>query len=91
LEVLCRKTKYPADFLILGSAASKTCPIIFGRPFLNTCGTIIDCKKEKNLTKWRGLTRQISNMKDLGSGSRASDELEGKISQTRCISKVNIG
>jgi hypothetical protein len=29
-------------------------------------------------------------MKELGSGSRASDELEGKISQTRCVSKVNV-
>jgi hypothetical protein len=34
--------------------ASKTCPIIFGRPFLNTCGAVIDCKKEKNLTKFDG-------------------------------------
>jgi hypothetical protein len=41
VEVLCCKTKYPADFLVLGSAASKTCPIIFGRPFLNTCGAIM--------------------------------------------------
>jgi hypothetical protein len=30
VEVLCGKTKYPADFLVLGSAASKTYPIIFG-------------------------------------------------------------
>jgi hypothetical protein len=54
VEVLCDKTKYPADFLVLGSAASKTCPIIFGRPFLNTCGAVIDCKKEKFLTKFDG-------------------------------------
>jgi hypothetical protein len=54
VEVLCSKTKYPADFLVLGSAASKTCPIIFGRPFLNTCGAIIDCMKEKILTKFDG-------------------------------------
>jgi hypothetical protein len=54
VEVLCGKTKYPADFLVLGSVASKTCPIIFRRPFLNTCGTIIDCKKEKILTKFDG-------------------------------------
>jgi hypothetical protein len=54
VEVLCGKTKYHADFLVLGSAASKTCPIIFGRPFLNTCGAIIDCKKEKFLTKFDG-------------------------------------
>src|SRR4051812_21051928 len=43
VEVLCGKNKYPADFLVLGNEASKTCPIIFGRPFLNTCGAIIDC------------------------------------------------
>jgi hypothetical protein len=54
VEVLCGKTKYPTDFLILGIEASKTCPVIFGRPFLNTCGTIIDCKKEKILTKFDG-------------------------------------
>src|SRR3954471_4443119 len=54
VEVLCGKIKYPADFLVLNSAASKTCPIICGRPFLNTCGAIIDCKKEKNLTKFDG-------------------------------------
>jgi hypothetical protein len=54
VKVLCSKTKYPADFLVLGSAASKTCPIIFGRPFLSTCGTVIDCKKEKFFTKFDG-------------------------------------
>jgi hypothetical protein len=51
VEVLYGKTKYPADFLILGTEVSKTCPIIFGRPFLNTCAAVIDCKKEKILTK----------------------------------------
>jgi hypothetical protein len=54
VEVLCDKTKYPADFLILGTEASKTCPIIFGRPFLNTYGAVIDCKKVKILTKFDG-------------------------------------
>ena len=54
VEVLCGKTKYPADFLVLGSAATKTCPIIFGRHFLHTCGAVIDCKKEKILTKFDG-------------------------------------
>jgi hypothetical protein len=47
VEVLCGKTKYPTE-------VSKTCPIIFGRPFLNTCGAVIDCKKEKFLTKFDG-------------------------------------
>jgi hypothetical protein len=54
VEVLCGKTKYPTDFLVLGKEASKTCPIIFGRPFLNTCGAMIDCKKEKIFTKFNG-------------------------------------
>jgi hypothetical protein len=54
VEVLCGKIKYPTDFLVLCSAASKTCPIIFGRPFLNTCGNVIDCKKEKIFTKFAG-------------------------------------
>jgi hypothetical protein len=54
VEVLCGKTKYPADFLVLGSVASKTCPIIFGRPFLNICGAVIDCRKEKIYTKFDG-------------------------------------
>jgi hypothetical protein len=52
VEVLCGKTKYPTDFLVLGKEASKTCPIIFGRPFLNTCSIVIDCKKEKVVTKF---------------------------------------
>src|SRR4051794_29913783 len=54
VEVLCGKTKYPADFLVLGNEASKTCPIIFGRPLLNTCGAIIDCQKDKVFTKCNG-------------------------------------
>src|SRR3954469_5689646 len=47
VEVLCGKVKYPTDFLVLGSVQDSYCPIIFGRPFLNTCGVIIDCKKGK--------------------------------------------
>jgi hypothetical protein len=54
VEVLCGKTKYPTNFLVLGTEPSKTCPIIFGRCFLNTCGAVIDCKKEKILTKFDG-------------------------------------
>ena len=36
VEILCGKTKYPADFLVLGSPQDSFCPIIFGRTFLNT-------------------------------------------------------
>ena len=45
VEVLCGKTKYPADFLVLGSPQDSFCPIIFGRPFLNTVNAKIDCEK----------------------------------------------
>ena len=47
VEVLCGKVKYPTDFLVLGSVQDSFCPIIFGRPFLKTCGAIIDCSKGK--------------------------------------------
>jgi hypothetical protein len=60
VEGLCGKTKYPTDFLVLDKAASKTCPIIFGRPFLNTCGAIIDCKKEKILTTFDGKSYEFN-------------------------------
>ena len=46
VEVLCGKTKYPADFLVLGSSQDSFCPIIFGRPFLNTVNATIDCKRD---------------------------------------------
>ena len=52
VEVLCGKVKYPTDFLVLGSVEDKSCPIIFGRPFLNTCGVVIDFKKEKVSVKF---------------------------------------
>ena len=47
VEVLCGKVKYPTDFLVLGSVQDSFCPIIFGRPFLSSCGAIIDCEKGK--------------------------------------------
>ena len=46
VEVLCGKIKYPTDLLVLGSPQDDFCPIIFGRPFLNTVNTKIDCTKE---------------------------------------------
>ena len=45
VEVLCGKIKYPTDFLVLGSPQDDFCPIIFGRPFLNTVNAKIDCEK----------------------------------------------
>ena len=44
VEVLCGKTKYPTDFLVLGSPHDSFCPIIFGRPFLNTINATIVAK-----------------------------------------------
>ena len=46
VEVLCRKIKYPTDFLVLGSPQDDFCPIILGRPFLNTVNVEIDCEKQ---------------------------------------------
>ena len=46
VEVLCGKTKYPANFLVLDSPQDSFCPIIFGRPFLNTVNATIDCKRD---------------------------------------------
>ena len=47
VEVLCGKIKYPTDFLVLGSKRKNFCPIIFGRPFLNTVNAEINCVTEK--------------------------------------------
>ncbi|KAG9444759.1 hypothetical protein H6P81_016099 [Aristolochia fimbriata] len=40
---------YPCDFIVLDMEVDKNLPIIHGRPFLATAGSIIDCKHE-NLT-----------------------------------------
>ena len=52
VEVLCGKSKYPADFLVLGSPQDSFCPIIFGRPFLNTVKAKIDCEKDVVTIGW---------------------------------------
>ena len=39
------KIKYPTVFLVPGSPQDNFCPIIFGRPFLNTVNAKIDCEK----------------------------------------------
>ena len=54
VEVLRGKVKYPTDFLVLGSVQDSFCPINFGRPFLSTCGAIIDCKKAKVSVEFNG-------------------------------------
>ena len=45
-EVLCGEIKYPTNFLVLGSPQDNFCPIIFGRPFLNTINARIDCEND---------------------------------------------
>ena len=40
------ENKIPYWFLVLGSPQDDFCPIIFGRPFLNTVNAKIDCKKQ---------------------------------------------
>ena len=46
VEVLCGKIKYPTNFLVLGSPQDDFCPVIFGRPFLNTINAKIDYEKQ---------------------------------------------
>ena len=46
VEVLCDKIKYPTNFLVLGSPKDDFCPVIFGRPFLNTVNAKIDWIRE---------------------------------------------
>ena len=46
VEVLCGKIKCPTNFLVLSSPQDDFCPIIFGRPFLNTVNAKIDCEKQ---------------------------------------------
>ena len=59
VEVLCGKIKYPTDFLVLGSPQDDFCPIIFGRPFLNTINAQIDCKKETINVNSHGMSREF--------------------------------
>src|SRR3954469_20953526 len=54
VEVLCGKVKYPTDFLVLGSVQDSFFPIIFSRPFLDTFGATIDCKKGKVSAEFNG-------------------------------------
>ena len=60
VEVLCGKVKYPADFLVLGSPQDSFCPIIFGRPFLNTVNAKIDCKKDIVTVGLGGMTHDFN-------------------------------
>ena len=46
LRVFFGKIKYPNDFLVLSTPQYDFCPIIFGRPFLNTVNAKINCVKQ---------------------------------------------
>ncbi|KAI4978039.1 hypothetical protein ZWY2020_014593 [Hordeum vulgare] len=60
VEVLCGKTKYPADFLILSTTQDSFCPIIFGRPFLNIVNTHIDCEKQTVTVGFEGVSHEFN-------------------------------
>ena len=60
VEVLCGKVKYPADFLVLGSPQDDFCPIIFGRPFLNTVNARIDCEKDNVTIGLEGMSHEFN-------------------------------
>ena len=65
VEVLCGRAKYPTDFLKLGSKQDRFCPIIFGRPFLNSCGAIINCHKKKVTVNFTGEPYEFISQKFL--------------------------
>ncbi|KAI4987108.1 hypothetical protein ZWY2020_019908 [Hordeum vulgare] len=60
IEVLCGKTKYPADFLVLVTTQDNFCPIIFGRPFLNTINAHIDCEKQIVTVGFEGVSHEFN-------------------------------
>ncbi|KAI5018082.1 hypothetical protein ZWY2020_042970 [Hordeum vulgare] len=60
VEVLCGKTKYPADFLVLDTTQDSFCPIIFGRPFLNTVNAHIDCEKQTVTVGFEGVSHEFN-------------------------------
>ena len=57
---MCGKVKYPADFLVLGSPQDDFCPIIFGRPFLNTVNANIDCEKDTVTIGLEGMSHEFN-------------------------------
>ena len=60
VEVLCGKMKYPAYFLVLFTTQDSFCPIIFGRPFLNTVNAHIDCEKQTVTVGFEGVSHEFS-------------------------------
>ena len=60
VEILCGKTKYPADFLVLATTQDSFFPIIFGRPFLNTVNAHIDCEKQTVTVGFEGVSHEFN-------------------------------
>ncbi|KAI4987125.1 hypothetical protein ZWY2020_019925 [Hordeum vulgare] len=60
VEVLCGKTKYPTDFLVLATTQDSFCPIIFGRPFLDTVNAQIDCEKQTVTVGFGGVSHEFN-------------------------------
>ncbi|KAI4987115.1 hypothetical protein ZWY2020_019915 [Hordeum vulgare] len=60
VEVLCGKMKYLADFLVLATTQDTFCPIIFGRPFLNTVDAHIDCEKQIVTVGFEGVSHEFN-------------------------------
>ncbi|KAI5021802.1 hypothetical protein ZWY2020_058532 [Hordeum vulgare] len=60
VDVLCGETKYPADFLVLATSQDSFCPIIFGRPFLNTVNAHIDCEKQIVTVGFEGVSHEFN-------------------------------
>ena len=60
VEVLCGKVKYPTDFLVLSSPQDDFCPIIFGRPFLNTVNAKIDCENDTVTIGLEGMSHEFN-------------------------------
>src|SRR3954463_12938355 len=83
VEVLCGKVKYPTDFIVLGLVEDSFFPIIFCRPFLNTCGATIDCKKGKVYVEFNGEPYEFnfckSSKQPLGTDLSSNDKIIEKI------------
>ncbi|KAI5001137.1 hypothetical protein ZWY2020_011096 [Hordeum vulgare] len=60
VKVLCGQTKYPTDFLVLATTQDSFCPIIFGRPFLNTVNAQINCEKQTVTVGFEGVSHEFN-------------------------------
>jgi hypothetical protein len=56
VEVLVGELKYLIDFFVIACPQDSFCPIIFGRPFLQTVGAEINLPKEKVVVSCAGET-----------------------------------